>query len=177
MRKTFKELVDEALEKRGKSKSELGRAVLGRGYAYQGYYDLTSQKKSRLKLTPERLQKLCEFLEVPLNHFADPDMTVRRSDYIREEFVKFMSTEIAGNADPEILTILEHIPFLGNRLPTKALYEALAIAMRDGRYSNEQLIEAARENDELAQVDLAKEKMVTKVKKLRKPPPANDSES
>lgn len=181
MTKTFRELLDEALEEKGYTKSELGREVLGRkAYPFQGYYDLVGPKdpskvgkKPRLKLTPELIEKLTAFLGKPPNYFTDTNMTARRAHCVKTEFAKFMETQIAREtreSDPEILDIIEAIPWNGNKLPTKALYVAICIAMTNGKYKTEQLLVAEQENralDEMANLPEPPEKPAKR--KQRKP--------
>jgi hypothetical protein len=144
MAKTFKELLDEALEKIGMKPSELGEA-LGRKYGYQGYYDLTS---GRTKLTEEKLEEVAKIVRVPVAYFGDPQLFERREQHIRDAFAQFMTSDVAKDCDPEILEIIERIPFHGPRLPTKALYQSIAVAMATGRYSTEQLLAAVVEKSD-----------------------------
>jgi hypothetical protein len=159
MTKSFKELLDEALVEARKSKSDLGRDFMGRkSNPYQGYYDLVNPEKRQLRVTPELLDLLCAWLGKPKGHFGDPDTSASRAAYIRRTFAEFLATDIARETPPDILEIIEHIPFNGQKLPTKDLYQAIAIAMRGGKYTASELLHAVEFNESLASVPLPAKK-------------------
>lgn len=143
--KTTKELVDEALAKAGMTPTELG-VRLGYKNGYQAYHKLFVSKT--LRFAPDKQAEVADILGLPKTHFQAPDLTERRELYIRRTFLEFLKTDVAKGLDAETLRTIERIPFTGEKLPTVALYQSLALAM-GGHYSTEQLDSALQLNEEV----------------------------
>lgn len=141
--KTLEELINEALAREGMTASELGKR-LGYVNGYQGFHDLFISK--RTKFTRKRQEQVAEILNLPKDHFEAPEKTEARRAYIRQQFEEFLQTDIAKEIDEETLRTIERIPFTGSRLPTKLLYQHIALAMK-GTYSMAQVDDALRLNE------------------------------
>lgn len=136
---TPREMVEERLAELGMSKTELAQSL---GYkTYQGYHDLFVS--GRTKLTPRKLEEVAEALRWPRDHFKNPVNTLKREDYIRREFGKFLASEVGREANRETVKVLESMKWTGDVLPTKKLYIAVTLAMEE-RYRPVQLLDAIR---------------------------------
>jgi hypothetical protein len=135
---TIKRIVDQRLEELGLEKTELGRR-LGYKNPYLGYYQLVSS--DRVKLSDEKLERIAEALEWPRDHFKDPAKTIDREAYVRDIFEQFMKTDVARAADPETLSIIKSMKWLGKWLPSVKLYQAVVLAM-EGRYTAAELAQS-----------------------------------
>ncbi|HYC44505.1 MAG TPA: hypothetical protein VED01_03375 [Burkholderiales bacterium] len=134
---TIKELVDARLAELGLTKTDFVKKL---GYStYQAYYDLFSSQRTRL--TDEKLEQIAEALQWPKDHFRDPAKTLERETYIRQEFEKYLRSEIGRTADPETHRILKSMQWLGKYLPNAKLYQILTLTM-EGRYTAAQLLDA-----------------------------------
>lgn len=141
--KTLEELINEALSREGMTPTELGKR-LGYVNGYQGFHDLFISK--RTKFTRRRQEQVADILNLPKDHFEAPDKTEARRAYIQQQFLEFLQTDIARELDAETLRTIERIPFAGSRLPTKLLYQHIALAMQ-GHYSMAQVDEALALNE------------------------------
>lgn len=179
MTKTFKELLDAALVDAGKSKSDLGREFMGRkNNPFQGYYDLVNPEKRNVKITQDLLDRLCAYVGKPLGHFGDPDLTEARAEFIRAEYEKFLEHEVARETkakDPEILEIIRQMPWNGEKLPTKAAFVAICIAMTNAKYTTAQIVAAARQAQAEADDPVPPPPPKAPPKKLPRKKPDNDS--
>ena len=135
-----KEMVDARLIELGISKTDFAKRL---GYTtYQGYHDLFGPNP-RTKLTDKKLEQIAEVLEWPRNHFRNPTQTLKREDYIRREFQKFLASDVGREAHPETIKVLESMRWTGDVLPTAKLYVAVTLAMEE-RYRPVQLLDAVR---------------------------------
>lgn len=160
---TPKEMVDERLAELGISKSEFAKRL---GYTgYQGYYDLFSGE--RTKLTPEKLEQIAAVLEWPKDHFKAPGNTLKRDEYIRKEFRKYLDTEVGRDAHPETHRILESMRWTGDFLPSKELFVAVTVAM-EGRYTTVQIAGAMKLEQEDAKAAMESSQQSTSVKPLKR---------
>ena len=119
-------MVDQRLEELGWTPTDLGRK-LGYKHAYQGYYTLFVSE--RTQLTISKLQQIAEVLELPRNHFVEPDTTAARLEYVRNVLAEFATTEIGRAIDDDTRRTLASVRFLGDQLPTVRTYQALALAL------------------------------------------------
>jgi hypothetical protein len=152
-------MVEARLAELGMSKTDFARKL---GYVnYQGYYDLFGPTQ-RTKLTDKKLEQIAEVLQWPRDHFKDPVGTIKREDYIRREFQKFLQTDVGREAHQETIRILESMRWTGEFLPSKQLYVAVTIAM-EGRYTQAQIIDALKLEE-----DDARESAVTSSEKTKR---------
>jgi hypothetical protein len=103
-------------------------------------------------MTHERLGDIAEALNWGRTRFTDPEGAIKREEFVRLEFQKYLETDVAKARDPETNKILGSMQWLGKYLPTVDLYQVVALAM-EGKYKAEELQEAA----ELARRDHAAE--------------------
>jgi hypothetical protein len=80
-------------------------------------------------------------LKWPRDHFKKPGATLRRSEYVRAEFEKFLGSEVGRSAHPETIRVLESMQWNGEFLPTETLYKAVTFAM-EGHYTPAQIAAA-----------------------------------
>lgn len=143
--KDIEELVAEALKRAGMTPTELGKR-LGYVNGYQAYHDLFKSK--RTKLTPQHLVQVAEILGLPKDHFQEPEKTEAREAYIRQQYEEFLQTDVARELDQDELRTIERMQFTGPKLPTKLLFQHIALAMT-GRYTMRQVEEALALNEAL----------------------------
>lgn len=144
--KSPRELLADALSEKGVSPTDLGR-MLGYKNPYHAVYALL---RGRRKFSRKLQEKVADLLGYSRNHFEAPDLTAKRMAYVHRTFQEFLKTEIGTKIDSETQRTLRGIPFT-SRLPTVALYQAIALAM-DGKYTTDQLTELEQDlhlNEEL----------------------------
>lgn len=129
-----REILADALSEKGVTPTDLGR-MLGYKNPYHAVYSLLHGRRQFSRQLQERVADL---LGYPRDHFEAPDRTARRVAHIHTTFQAFLETELGSKIDPETRRTLEGIPFTGRRLPTVALYQAIALAM-EGRYTVDQM--------------------------------------
>jgi hypothetical protein len=132
--KTPEEVLREALKTKGISPTDLGRQ-LGYKNPYQAVHSLMV---GRRKFGRELQERVADILGLPRDHFEAPDRTAARELYIHKEFQKFLLTDIGRGIDDETRRTLAGMPFTGRRLPTVALYQAIALSMR-GDHTTEEI--------------------------------------
>lgn len=157
MSKTPQELLAEAIANHPEiSMSELGRR-LGYKHPYQALNNLIRGKR---RFTPELQAQIADILGLPRTHFERPDLTEARKAYIRERFEEFLATDIAKRQSPDDIALIERIgrAFIGDRLPTRAFFETIALTL-EGGYTTSQLRQALAENERLE--NLVKQKLST----------------
>lgn len=144
--KSPRELLADALSDRGLTPTELGR-MLGYKNPYHAVYALLH---GRRKFSRKLQEKVADLLGYSRNHFEEPDLTARRMAHVHRTFQEFLKTEIGAKLDEETRKTLRGIPFT-SRLPTVALYQAIALALA-GEYTTDQLGELEQDlhlNEEL----------------------------
>jgi hypothetical protein len=157
--KTPQELLAEAIKQHPViNATELGRK-LGYKHPYQAINNLINGKRHFTRQLQERVS---EVLGLPKTHFEKPDETVLRNEYIRARFEEFCTTEIGRRQSPDDLKLIHRIgnAFIGDRLPTKAFFETIALTI-EGSYTTAQLSAALAENEAL---DRAQERLTDRAK-------------
>lgn len=102
----------------------------------------------------ERKQrKVARALGLPDDYFSKPGRTRKIEAYVEQQFDEFLKSEIGLRCEkefPEVITLLRAMPFVSTgKLPTKALFEYLALVMLgEGRFTTEELAIAQMENEE-----------------------------
>lgn len=124
--KTPVEILREELERAGIEKTELGRK-LGSKSPYIYVREILTGRKA---FDAELQAKVADALGKPRNFFSDPQEASVREAHIAETFAKFCRGDIGSKLDDEIRRSLKAFPFLGRKLPTVSLYEAMALAMQ-----------------------------------------------
>lgn len=142
--KTPVEILADELERTGLEKTELGRK-LGSRAPYLFVRDILQGRKA---FDAALQARVADALGKPRNFFSDPEENERRNQHIRATFEAFLRTDIGQKIDAETRRSIEHIPFLGERLPTVGLYQAIALAMA-GHLSPERAMNAVDLNDAL----------------------------
>jgi hypothetical protein len=144
--KSPRELLADALSEKGVTPTDLGR-MLGYKNPYHAVYALL---QGRRKFSRKLQEKVADLLGYSRSHFEAPDLTAKRMAYVHRTFQEFLKTEIGTEIDEETRKTLRGIPFT-TRLPTVALYQAIALAMK-GAYTTHQLAELEQDlhlNEEL----------------------------
>lgn len=131
--KSPRELLAEALDEKSLRQVDLGR-LLGYKNPYHAVHQVLIGKRPFSKRLQERVADL---LGYPKNHFSAPDETAKRVAYVHRTFQAFLRTELGAKTDEETRRILQSMPFTGKRLPTVALYQAIALAL-EGKYTSDQ---------------------------------------
>jgi len=117
---TPKEMVDKRLKELGWSKAKLAKK-LGYQTGYQDYYSLFVTNPHQL--TEAKLTEIARVLGKPDDwlHEGGEQSARKREHYIREQFEKYLQTEVGRTADPETHKILESMQWTGKWLPSVLL--------------------------------------------------------
>lgn len=143
--KTPQQILKELLENHPEHTATSLGEKLGWKYGYQGVFDILKGNK---RFTPKLQERIAEILGVPKTHFQNTELTDKRNARIRDEFEAFLGTEIARRQRPDDIKLIERIgfAFIGDRLPTRAFFEVIALSL-EGKYTTEQLSAALTENE------------------------------
>lgn len=151
---TPQQLLDKAIRDHPElNHTELGRR-LGYKHPYQAINKLVTGKK---QFTPDLQERIADLLGLPKTHFADPALTEERSRFISKRLEEFRATDIGRRQSIDDMRLIERIgrAFVGDRLPSLAFFEVIALTLQ-GRYTFDQLSTALAENDrrELLRVEI-----------------------
>lgn len=130
--------IEARIEELGITPTELGRRM-GYSNGYQGYHDLLVGK--RVKLTPKKLASLAGALEVPVSSLERPDEAKLRDAQVKRVLDEFLRTPYGASVAPSTKQTLASMRFLGERLPTVALYRFVALLLEE-QYTVPQLTDA-----------------------------------
>jgi hypothetical protein len=148
---TLKEKIDSALARAGMIPAELGRQ-LGYVNGFQGYHDIFVSR--RIRFSPKVQARVIEILKLERDYFDEGNDVAVRERATRQEFEKFRAGPLAQKLSHDMLRTLEHMKFMGPP-PTARLYTLLAMALL-GYYSDEQVEQAIRLNEEVAKTPAPK---------------------